>query len=299
MSQEKTIALVAAGFVVLALALIGAWVLWPCEAGDLHLDMRSLGAKVENLQSEKKQLQSMREELESKLENLKCEIGELTAQVEDLEAEKQGAMAHNKRLSEEKTRLTTELQRLKKEVAKAKSSESESEKAEARIPWKQGAPSSMADDVATRQETEDAADTSLGGILKGLAESLAGDSTGEGAGGRQADGYGFAEVEYKVSAASLWKTYQDNEINADAKYKGRVLEVSGDIHSITHDGLGTPSVIIDVGEWELGSIKCDVIESALHTLKSLHKGVRVTMRGKCTGKVMMFVGLENCTVASP
>jgi hypothetical protein len=61
-----------------------------------------------------------------------------------------------------------------------------------------------------------------------------------GAGGASTDGRARPTNGMAISALELYEDYHANEVSADTKYKGRILEVSGVIQSINKDFLNQP-----------------------------------------------------------
>lgn len=95
-----------------------------------------------------------------------------------------------------------------------------------------------------------------------------------------------------VSAQRLFSDYESNEVNADSKYKGKNLEVSGTIKSIGKDILDDPYITLKSGgDFEIFSVQCFFDDES--ELASLKKGQRVTVIGTCDGK-FGNVTLKNC-----
>ncbi len=98
----------------------------------------------------------------------------------------------------------------------------------------------------------------------------------------------------RITAEAFGAEYEANEIAADQKYKGKVVELSGKILSI-HAGssgpLGSkPSLSL---HGRLLGIKCEFM--ANEQLQSLTTGQMVTVRGKCSGRSQ----LQFCQLVSP
>jgi hypothetical protein len=101
----------------------------------------------------------------------------------------------------------------------------------------------------------------------------------------------------KISALKLYQEYEANEVAADAKYKDKILEVSGTIKRALKDHYGSSVVCIHQPDRMAGSIWCyfevhpDVIE-----------GQKITVRGTCSGRTFRgsrmpsneIVVLDNC-----
>lgn len=98
-----------------------------------------------------------------------------------------------------------------------------------------------------------------------------------------------------ITAAELCSAYEDNEIAADAQYKGEVLDITGVVESISKV-LGTPFVVLTDGdEWALCSAQCFFSTKDEPILAQLSKGQVITVRGKCDG-YFLNVTVKNCKV---
>ena len=97
----------------------------------------------------------------------------------------------------------------------------------------------------------------------------------------------------QVSATELHNIFQDNEVAANKKYKGKVIEVKGTVYKVDTGWLGT-YVYLDVGLFS--EIHCEMASGQEDILASLWKGQTVVIRGRCTGKTLGSVFLDNCKV---
>lgn len=132
---------------------------------------------------------------------------------------------------------------------------------------------------------------------------------------------GFKNYEYNkggnpvtpidVSAYDLWSAYQDNEINADDMYNGKLLSTSGEVASIS-TFMNRPCVTIYVDDqWDY--LICLFEQgNTSPKLTSLRVGTTVTVQGNCSGTIMggsvvvaqtpgydnPYVYLNDCTITS-
>jgi hypothetical protein len=102
-------------------------------------------------------------------------------------------------------------------------------------------------------------------------------------------------VEIKVSAVELATAYEDNEVAADAKYKGKRLSVTGKVFDVG-EILGQKSVTLEGKSLSLTTIQCPVPDSNKDALLKLKKGGTVTVEGTCDGKSLAVVTLKDCLV---
>ena len=97
-----------------------------------------------------------------------------------------------------------------------------------------------------------------------------------------------------ITASSLVAAYKANEVQADSKYKGETLEVSGVVKSISKDILDSAYITLSGGD-PVRSVQCYFQASEQSKLGSLNKGQSLTVRGRCEG-VMMNVQLKDCVI---
>ena len=85
-------------------------------------------------------------------------------------------------------------------------------------------------------------------------------------------------VEYsiEVSSTRLVSDYDDNEISADLKYKGKVLLVTGTVTKIAKDIAGTMYITLDA-EGKIGSVQCLFADIHVNELTRLSKGMSVSV----------------------
>ena len=95
-----------------------------------------------------------------------------------------------------------------------------------------------------------------------------------------------------ISASKLYKEYNENEIAADEKYKGKIIEVTGVIRDIGNDIMDNAYITL-VGNEYFGDIQCYFNEKSV--VAKLSKGKRITVIGSCSG-LMMNVQINNCIV---
>lgn len=92
------------------------------------------------------------------------------------------------------------------------------------------------------------------------------------------------EPTIEIRADALYAAYQDNEVAADARFKGRPIAVTGVIQSIDKDVFGKASVSLSVPHSFLG-VRARIDKSSTNSLVGLHKGDIATF--KCIGGIMV------------
>ncbi len=100
----------------------------------------------------------------------------------------------------------------------------------------------------------------------------------------------------KMTADALYDAYTNNQVAADAKYKGNVVEVTGVINSIGKDILGNPFVALNVGQYAELGIQCTFPQADESQLTSLSSGESVMLEGTVSGETITIVGLDGCSI---
>lgn len=93
----------------------------------------------------------------------------------------------------------------------------------------------------------------------------------------------------RLTAEALASAYLDHRAEADKKYTGKTLDVSGSILQVS-TSYGKP--IVDLETDRMAVVRC----TSGGPFNGLRKGQRVTLRGKCDGRPMAGIFLSGCTV---
>ncbi len=99
---------------------------------------------------------------------------------------------------------------------------------------------------------------------------------------------------YTLTANQLYSEYKANEVAADAKYKGRIVVVSGTIQNIGKDIMDSAYVVIG-GQGFLDGVQCMFTKGQESSVARLSKGEPVTAKGEVSGK-MGSVLLKKCSL---
>ncbi|MCK5861383.1 MAG: hypothetical protein KAH38_02790 [Candidatus Hydrogenedentes bacterium] len=89
---------------------------------------------------------------------------------------------------------------------------------------------------------------------------------------------------YTLSADQLYSEYDSNEVAADAKYKGKVVIVSGTIQDIGKDIMDQAYIVIG-GQGFLDGVQCTFTKGQQSSVARLSKGQQVIVKGEVTGKM--------------
>ena len=96
----------------------------------------------------------------------------------------------------------------------------------------------------------------------------------------------------KITAIDLANTYKANEINADKLYKGRQIELTGNVYDIS-DMLGSQSITIEGQDYN--NVLCFFKPNQKDKLATLAKGQNVSIIGVVEGYSLMTV-VKNCEI---
>ncbi len=99
---------------------------------------------------------------------------------------------------------------------------------------------------------------------------------------------------YELTATSLVAAFNKDENSANKKYIDKVLAVKGKIAGIKADSTGQATVFLDSGD-PMASVTCSFYPDEIAAAKTLHQGDEVTIKGRCTGKLMDVV-LNKCSI---
>jgi len=104
-----------------------------------------------------------------------------------------------------------------------------------------------------------------------------------------------SEKAVAIQAKALTKEYDENELAADGKYKGKLLAVSGKVSNIA-ETLGNVTVQLE-GHEIMATVMCSFDEAEKSNVAKLKKGQQSTLVGTGDGKTMgIYVGLQHCKI---
>ena len=113
---------------------------------------------------------------------------------------------------------------------------------------------------------------------------------------RQAQQVQEQQTAIVVSPDYLLEVYDKNEVRGDAKYKGNLLEVTGEIDRIGRDIGNTAYLTFKIEKFTFRGVQCMMSKANEHKLANVDVGDTVTVRGTGAG---MFgnVLLRHCVLA--
>ncbi len=103
-----------------------------------------------------------------------------------------------------------------------------------------------------------------------------------------------ANVDYTTDAVSLFDAYDSDMAAADAKYLGKIVQVSGELHEIDIEA-GKQPVIHLRTDHIFGLVSCELDPHSTHQLKEMEPGDPVVVKGVVTG-FLSDVVMNRCIV---
>lgn len=100
-----------------------------------------------------------------------------------------------------------------------------------------------------------------------------------------------------VTAFKMAADYKANEVAADAKYKGKLVEISGTVDTIGKDVIDTPFIAFATeNQYEIiNRIQCMFGSNDVEVLSSISKGQKITLRGKVSGALGNII-VKDCEI---
>jgi hypothetical protein len=98
-----------------------------------------------------------------------------------------------------------------------------------------------------------------------------------------------------IHASTLFNIYEENDINGDQKYKGKVLEITGSVDGISRGFFDEIYITLNTGEFKIFTVQCYFAEDFADRAGQLRKGEFVRVRGRCDGKVGNVI-IKDCVL---
>lgn len=102
------------------------------------------------------------------------------------------------------------------------------------------------------------------------------------------------DAAYALSAADLITDFNKNETVANSKYLDKVISVKGNVQDLKIDPSGQFTVFLDGGD-PMSAVTCSFYEEEAGSSGGIKIGTPLTIKGKCTGKLMDVV-LNKCSI---
>lgn len=108
--------------------------------------------------------------------------------------------------------------------------------------------------------------------------------------------YEAADPDYTLEAAEVYNRYTGEREEAEKKFNGKVLEISGTLHGVeTPDSLTIAVFAFEEGMFGNQGIRCTLLEGYKDDIRS-YTGKQITLKGYCTGYNGTDVILEKCSI---
>ncbi len=102
-----------------------------------------------------------------------------------------------------------------------------------------------------------------------------------------------------VKAGDLLKEYSANAVAADAKYKGKLIQVTGKFSSAQKAPLLGYAVQLlpeDAPDVNVSYVQCFIVESAQEDVAKLQPEQMIALQGTCDGQVLGQVKISQCSL---
>ncbi len=100
-----------------------------------------------------------------------------------------------------------------------------------------------------------------------------------------------------VTVDQLIEAYENNELKADADYKGKIVRVTGSFDRVTNE-FGVSLHLDGSDEWAITQVSCEIDENnevEIAKATELNKGDTVIVEGK-VDSYLFNVNLKDCTI---
>lgn len=98
-----------------------------------------------------------------------------------------------------------------------------------------------------------------------------------------------------LDAKDILSEYKQNEVRGDAKYKGKIVAITGKVGEVKKDVLGAIYVTVDTGDpLELETIQCFAKQGQEKAIAALNRNDRVTVAGNVQGLMVHLVVVKDC-----
>ncbi len=101
----------------------------------------------------------------------------------------------------------------------------------------------------------------------------------------------------KIEAETLRQVYKANEVNGDAIYKDKLVEISGSVDSIGKDIVDKAYITFKADDaYAFDKVQCMFRDSEQGVLANLKSGQKVTVQGTVSGVSIGSVLIKNCKI---
>ncbi|MFA5993655.1 MAG: hypothetical protein WC823_01705 [Parcubacteria group bacterium] len=100
-----------------------------------------------------------------------------------------------------------------------------------------------------------------------------------------------------VTSATISKDYSENEVSADAKYKDKLIEISGKIVSVSNGTFDSEMVVkLSDGQYDISGAMCYMKTSERDKVLAFKKGQQVSLIGTGNSSTIGSPILKDCVI---
>lgn len=105
-----------------------------------------------------------------------------------------------------------------------------------------------------------------------------------------------AVPEFTIKAKEILKAYEENEVGADQKYKGKIVQISGVVDTVGKGMFDSSFVTVGSGKpYEFRLIQCGIEKSEESVVANMKPKQKITIKGRVTG-LFGNIGIDDCVV---
>jgi hypothetical protein len=101
----------------------------------------------------------------------------------------------------------------------------------------------------------------------------------------------YQKAEEEITANALYEFYRADEDQANDRFLGKVISVSGQIEAIDQEN-GKTTISINTGD-PLSAVVCEMNTSIQSDFSDIGEGDQISLKGECSGKLIDII-LVNC-----
>lgn len=105
----------------------------------------------------------------------------------------------------------------------------------------------------------------------------------------------YIDIDIETTPQEICGEYEDNEVSADNKYKGKKVAITGTIERIIKSGFSDDPIIVFKGTF-IKDVKFYFSKDSNNEISNLSKGDKITIVGTCKGMTLVDVILHKCKI---
>lgn len=105
----------------------------------------------------------------------------------------------------------------------------------------------------------------------------------------------YIDIDIETTPQEICSEYEDNEVSADNKYKGKKVAITGTIERIIKSGFSDDPIIVFKGTF-IKDVKFYFSKDSNNEISNLSRGDEITIVGTCKGMTLGDVVLHKCKI---